>query len=279
MLEAAGHGCGLHQGCSAEIGGGFGAKLYAFLEPLALLLSRKTGHPVKMVMNRTEVLRATGPTSGSRIRVKMGATKDGIITAAEVWMAFEAGAFPGSPVAVACMTGLSPYNIANFQVDGYDVLVNKPKVQAYRAPGAGNAAYGVESVVDELAGKCSIDPLDFRIKNAVKEGSPSVAGPAFKRIGYVEVCEAIKNSDHYKSRLTGKNRGRGVATGFWINAGMESSATVNIHADGTASLVTGSVDYRRDARQPRCARPKFWDCAPKRCGLRLRTPIRMASPT
>jgi xanthine dehydrogenase molybdenum-binding subunit len=226
----------------AEIGGGFGAKLYAFLEPLALLLSKKTGHPVKMVMNRGEVLRATGPTSGSHLKLKMGATKDGKITAAEMWMAFEAGAFPGSPVAVACMTGLSPYTIPNFQVDGYDVLVNKPKTQAYRAPGAGNAAFAVESVVDELAEKCDIDPLDFRIRNGVKEGSASVAGPAFNRIGYIEVCEAIKNSEHYKTPLTGKNRGRGVATGFWINAGMESSATVNIHADGTASLVTGSVD-------------------------------------
>jgi len=226
----------------AEIGGGFGAKNYAFLEPLALLLSKKTGHPVKMIMNRAEVLRATGPTSGSRLKVKMGAARDGTITAAEVWMAFEAGAFPGSQVAVACLTGLSPYNIANFQVDGYDVLVNKPKTQPYRAPGAGNAAFAVESVVDELAAQCGIDPLEFRIRNGVTEGSPSVAGPAFKRIGYIEVCKAIKNSDHYKSKLTGENCGRGVATGFWINTGMESSATVNIHSDGTASLVTGSVD-------------------------------------
>ena len=226
----------------AEIGGGFGAKNYAYVEPLALLLSKKTGHPVKMVMTRAEVLRATGPTSGSKIKVKMGATKSGSITAAELWMAFEAGAFPGSQVGVACITGLAPYTIPNFQVDGYDVLVSKPKVQPYRAPGAGNAALGVESVIDELAGRCGIDPIEFRLKNAVREGSPTVPGPAFKRIGYVEVCEAIRNSPHYKSSLKGPNRGRGMATGFWINTGMESTATVNIHSDGTASLVTGSVD-------------------------------------
>ena len=208
----------------AEIGGGFGAKNYAYLEPLALLLSKKTGHPVRMVMTRTEVLRATGPTSGSKIKVKMGATRTGTITAAEVWMAFEAGAFPGSQVAVACITGLAPYAIPNFRVDGYDVLVNKPKTQPYRAPGAGNAAFAVESVIDELAGRCEIDPLDFRLKNAVREGSPTVPGPAFKRIGYVEVCEAIKNSEHYNSALTGKNRGRGAATGFWINTGWNPSS-------------------------------------------------------
>ena len=78
----------------AEIGGGFGGKTTVYLEPLALLLSKKTGRPVKMVMTRNEVLRATGPTSGSHIRVKIGANKEGKITAAQVWMAYEAGAYP-----------------------------------------------------------------------------------------------------------------------------------------------------------------------------------------
>ena len=231
----------------AEIGGGFGAKLTVHVEPVALLLSKHSGgRPVKMVMTRTEMMRgATGPTSGSILRVKMGATKEGKIVAAKVWLAYEAGAFPGSPVWLGCFTGLSPYDIENFLVDGYDVLVNKPKTTSYRAPGATNAAFAVEGVVDELAQRCGMDPLDFRIKNASHEGTQSVMGPKFPRIGFIEVCEAIKNSEHYKTPLTqvpGKYRGRGVGTGFWINGGMQSSAIVNVHADGTASLVTGSVD-------------------------------------
>lgn len=226
----------------AEIGGGFGGKTTIYLEPLSVLLSKKTGAPVKLVMTRAEVLRATGPTSGSKIRVKMGATKDGTIVAAQVWMAYEAGAYPGSPVGAGAMCVIAPYAIENLQIDGYDVVVNRPKTAAYRAPGATNAAFASETIIDELADKCGIDPIDFRIKNGVKEGSPQVVGPPFKRIGFVETCEAIKNSDHYKSKLTGKNRGRGVATGFWFNAGMQSSATVNIHTDGTASVVTGSTD-------------------------------------
>ncbi len=226
----------------AEIGGGFGAKLSVHIEPVALLLSKHTGRPVKMVMTRTEVLRATGPTSGSILRIKMGATKDGKITAAQVWNAYEAGGFPGSPVWLGCFTGLSPYTIDNFLVDGFDVLVNKPKTSSYRAPGATNAAFAVECAVDELAQLCGMDPLDFRIKNASHEGTLSVVGPKFPRIGHIEVCEALKNSEHYKSPLTGKYRGRGVATGFWINGGMQSSAIVNVHQDGTASVITGSVD-------------------------------------
>ena len=226
----------------AEIGGGFGGKTTIYLEPLSVLLSKKTGAPVKLVMSRSEVLRASGPTSGSKIKVKMGATKDGKLVAAEIWMAYEAGAFPGSPVGAGAMCIIAPYTIENFVIDAYDVVVNRPKTAAYRAPGATNAAFASETIIDELAEKCGIDPIDFRLMNAVKEGAAQVVGPPFKRIGLIQTLEGVKNSPHYKSKLSGKFRGRGVASGFWFNAGMQSSATVNIHADGTASVVTGSPD-------------------------------------
>jgi len=226
----------------AEIGGGFGGKTTIYLEPLSVLLSRKTGHPVKLTMTRAEVLRASGPTSGSTIRCKMGCTKDGKLVAAQIWMAYEAGGFPGSPVGAGAMTIVAPYNIPHLLVDAYDVVVNRPKTAAYRAPGASNAAMASETVIDELADKCGLDPCDFRIMNGAKEGTPQTAGPPYRRIGFIETVEAIKNSPHYKSKLEGPNRGRGVASGFWFNVGLQSSAMVNIHTDGTASLVIGSVD-------------------------------------
>lgn len=229
----------------AEIGGGFGGKTTVYLEPLALLLSRKTGRPVKMTMNRSEVLRATGPTSGSYIRCKIGATKDGKITAAQVWMAYEAGAFPGSPVGAGCMTILTPYDLENLQIDGFDVVLNKPKTCAYRAPGATNAAFASETVIDELAEKLGLDPLEIRRINGAKEGTAQPAGPKFPRIGFLETLEAAKTSEHYQSSLPrsrGKLVGRGVASGFWFNAGLQSSATVSINSDGTANVVTGSPD-------------------------------------
>jgi CO/xanthine dehydrogenase Mo-binding subunit len=230
----------------AEIGGGFGGKTTVYLEPLALLLSKKTGRPVRMVMTRNEVLRATGPTSGSHIRVKIGANKEGKITAAQVWMAYEAGAFPGSPIAVGCMTVLAPYDIANLQIDGFDVVLNKPKTAAYRAPGATNAAFATETAIDEIVEKLGIDPLEFRRINGAKEGTAQPAGPQLRRVGHLETVEAIKNSPHYQSpppkSENGKLRGRGVASGFWINAGFQSTATVSINTDGTANVVTGSPD-------------------------------------
>ncbi|MSQ41154.1 MAG: xanthine dehydrogenase family protein molybdopterin-binding subunit, partial [Dehalococcoidia bacterium] len=154
-----------------EIGGGFGGKVTVFLEPLAALLSRKAGHhPVKMVMTRQEVLEVTGPTSGSFIRVKMGAKKDGRITAAQAFLAYEAGAYPGSPMGGAVRQMFAPYRLENMQIDAYDVLVNKPKVGAYRAPGVTNASFAVETIVDEICEKIGMDPIAFHEKNGIKVG-------------------------------------------------------------------------------------------------------------
>jgi CO/xanthine dehydrogenase Mo-binding subunit len=226
-----------------EIGGGFGGKINIYLEPLAVLLSRRAGHkPVKLVMNRAEVLMATGPTSGSVIRVKMGASKDGRITAAQVWMAYEAGAYPGSPVGSGMSVILAPYNLPNVQIDGYDVVVNKPRASAYRAPGGTNAAYASETVIDELAEKLGIDPVTFRLINGAKEGDRRPDGPIYRRIGYLETVKAIQESEHFKTPLTGPNRGRGLASGYWGNWGGKSSVSANVNADGQVNLVEGSTD-------------------------------------
>ena len=225
-----------------EIGGGFGGKWEPYGEPIAGLLSRKTGHPVKIVLTRAEELEATGPTPGSYIRVKIGATKEGKIVAAQAHLAYEAGAFPGSPVAAGAMCILAPYDLENAVVDGYDVVVNKPKTGAYRAPGATNAGFACETVLDEIAQKLEIDPLELRMLNAAKEGTRRVDGPVFQRIGMVEALDAMKSHDHYNTPLEGPNRGRGIALGFWFNAGLQSSASMSVNPDGTVSLVEGSPD-------------------------------------
>jgi len=225
-----------------EVGGGFGGKLAVYLEPVAALLSKKTGQPVKMVMSRQEVFEGTGPTPGSHIKVKMGASKDGRLTAAQACLAYEAGAYPGSMVFFGAMCVFSAYDLANVVIDGYDVVVNKPSTAAYRAPGTTNAAFAVETVVDEIAEKLGIDPIDFRLKNAAKEGTRRADGPKFRRIGCIEVLEAMKSHPHYTAPLGGPNRGRGVAIGFWFNIGFPSSCTISVNADGTVNLVEGSVD-------------------------------------
>jgi CO/xanthine dehydrogenase Mo-binding subunit len=225
-----------------EIGGGFGGKINIYLEPLAALLSARSGKPVKIVMSRPEVFESTGPTSGTYIKVKMGVTKAGKITAADAYLAYEAGGFPGAMVDAGGQCMFAPYDIENARVDGYDVVVNKPKTAPYRAPAAPNAAFAVETVVDELAEKLGMDPVEFRLLNASKEGTRRVDGPRFRRIGNVECLEAAKASEHYKAPLEGPWRGRGVATGFWFNIGFQSSCSIGVNADGTISLVEGSTD-------------------------------------
>ena len=230
-----------------EIGGGFGGKINVYGEPVAAMLSKKAGHkPVKIVMSRAEVFEGTGPTCGSHLTIKMGATKEGKLVAAQADLQFEAGAYPGSPVGAAGMCVFTAYDIENVVIDGYDVVVNKPKTAAYRAPGAPNAAFGAEQVLDELAVKLGIDPMELRLMNAAKEGTRRADGPVHPRIGCVEVLEAMRDHDHYKSpvapAVSGGKTGRGVAIGFWFNIGFASSCNISVNNDGTVNLIEGSTD-------------------------------------
>lgn len=226
----------------AEIGGGFGAKNTIYLEPLAALLSKKSGRPVQITMNRTEVLEATGPTSGTRSWIKIGAKKDGTILAADIRLEYEAGAYPGSPVAGGARCALGPYVVPNQRIVGLDVVLNRPKTAAYRAPGAPGGAFPVESILDELAERLDIDPMELRLRNCTSMGMPRSDGAVQGSVGAREVMQAVMSHPHYRSETVGADIGRGVAMGFWQNGGGESSAYALVHADGRVTLVTGSVD-------------------------------------
>ncbi|MGI1679918.1 MAG: xanthine dehydrogenase family protein molybdopterin-binding subunit [Cellvibrionaceae bacterium] len=224
-----------------EIGGGFGGKTTIYLEPLAVLLSKISNRPVKMVMTREEVFRATGPTSGSIIKLKIGATADGKICAADGELIYQAGAFSGSPVMLGCMAGMAPYELENFSFVGFDVVSNRPKSAAYRAPGAPMASFAVETLLDQLAIKLTLDPVQFRLRNAVKKDSKAIYGPKFRDIGFEETLQAVMEHPHFKAPLK-ENQGRGIACGFWFNIAGPTSAALNINEDGTAVLISGNPD-------------------------------------
>jgi CO/xanthine dehydrogenase Mo-binding subunit len=225
-----------------EIGGGFGGKTLVYVEPLAAALSKKTGKPVKVTMTRAEVLESSGPTAGSYMKCKMGVTNDGKITAAKIVFAFEGGAYPGAPLPGACAAVFAPYAIENVQIDGYDITTNKPKTAAYRAPGAPIVCFASETLVDEIAEKLNMDPIDFRLLNVATEGTRRADGVMNGRIGAREVMEAVKNHPHYKSKLEGPNRGRGFAMGFCRNNAGMSSTIANVLSNGSVSLIEGSMD-------------------------------------
>ncbi|MER8905915.1 xanthine dehydrogenase family protein molybdopterin-binding subunit [Mesorhizobium sp. M0772] len=226
---------------SSEIGGGFGGKTHVWAEPVALALSRKAGRPVKLVMTRDEVFRASGPTSATSIDVKIGARKDGTITAAEATLRYTSGPYAGTWAEIGAMTAFACYKLDNVKTVGFEVLVNRPKTAAYRAPSAPMAAFAVESAVDELAKELGMDPVEFRIKNAAQEGTRSSYGPVYGPIGIGPTLEAAKTHPHMQAPL-GKNQGRGMACGFWFNFGGQTCVDLNIGMDGSVSLAVGTVD-------------------------------------
>ena len=226
---------------ASEIGGGFGGKTTVFIDPVALMLSKLAGRPVKIVMSREEVFKASGPTSSTSMRVKIGATNDGRLTACEGEFNYQGGAYADSPVQFGAMSAFACYALEHVKTVGYDVAANRPKNVAYRAPGAPMAAFAVESVMAEMADNLGIDQLEFRLKNAATEGTRSSYGPTYNSVGLTETIKAAQRHDHYSAPL-GANQGRGIASGFWFNFGGQTAVCLNVQEDGTVNVTVGTPD-------------------------------------
>ena len=230
-----------------EIGGGFGGKINMYLEPLAAVLSKKSGRPVKMVMDRKAVFDSTGPGPGGRVTVKMGIDDKGVITAATADIRYGAGAYPGASIGPAVAGIFACYKVPNVRIDAYDVVINMSKTAAYRAPGTPQATFAGESLVSELCELIGMDSMEFHLLNATSEGDRRADGPVFPRVGNIACLNAIKDSPHYNAPLDhvgpdGKLRGRGFASGFWNGIGNRSSVTLNVNDDGVVSLIEGNPD-------------------------------------
>jgi CO/xanthine dehydrogenase Mo-binding subunit len=226
---------------ASEIGGGFGGKTHVWAEPVALALSRKANRPVKLTMTRDEVFRATGPTSSSSIDVKIGAKRDGTVTAAFAELRYQGGAFPANWAEFGAMTSWACYDFKNVKSVSKDAIVNRPKCAAYRAPSAPIAAFAIESTMDEVAKAIGMDPVEFRLKNAAKEGTKSSYGPVYGPIGIGPTLEAAKNHPHMKAPLK-NGAGRGMACGFWFNFGGQTCVDVNVTPDGNVTMAVGTID-------------------------------------
>ncbi|MDO8673703.1 MAG: molybdopterin-dependent oxidoreductase, partial [Dehalococcoidia bacterium] len=197
-----------------ETGGAFGGKVTTYVQPIAALLSRKAGRPVRLALSRQETLEATGPAIGSYIKLKVGATRDGRLTSVVAYVVVEAGALPGASIGIA-KTMFGAYDVPNGRIDHYEVVVNKPKSGPYRAPGSTQATFAAESVIDEICEQIGMEPMEFRLKNAASEGTRSLSGQVYRRIGFSETMQAAMAHEHYLAPLGGPNRGRGAAVGYW----------------------------------------------------------------
>jgi xanthine dehydrogenase molybdenum-binding subunit len=228
-----------------EVGGAFGGKITVHVEPVAARLAQLTGRPVKIVTTREDVFAGgSGPAAAARIRVRLGADAQGMLTAIDGHYVLDSGGLPGTPTTLMMQASAAPYQCANLRLEGVDVLTNKPRTEAYRGPGGIQAAFAMEQAIDELALKLQLDPLAFRQKNAAVTGSRMPIGTPFPSIALTTIMERIASHACWTDPIgTGAlPRGRGLAFGYWRGTSMTSAAHVTMSGDGRPMVTMGAVD-------------------------------------
>lgn len=223
------------------VGGGFGGK-FVLLEPLCAELSRRLRRPVKIILDRLQDFLVTNPGPEAIITLRMGARRDGTLTALEARLVFDSGASPGAPAGIAALLLGGTYRVPNLDLVSYEVLTHKTPVGAYRAPGAPQAYFALESHVDRLARRLGLDPVELRLKNAVREGDERPDGKPWPRIGLVECLERLRDHPLWRERRTGEDEGIGIAVGGWPGGTEPAAAACRVNGDGTLTVHVGAVD-------------------------------------
>ncbi|HEX9244866.1 MAG TPA: xanthine dehydrogenase family protein molybdopterin-binding subunit [bacterium] len=222
------------------VGGGFGAKIL-LLEPLAGALAMLLGRPVRVVLTRSDEFRTATPAPQSTLEVRLGARRDGTLVAIQAQLLFDAGALPGAPLNIAALMLGGNYQAPHLDIQGREILTHKAPIGAYRAPGAPQAAFALESVLDDLARGLGLDPIEFRLRNASQGGDPMPSGEPWPRIGLREALQAVQEDPLWRNRER-NGRGIGVAAGGWLGGLEPASACIRLNTDGGAQVIVGSVD-------------------------------------
>ncbi len=233
-----------------DIGGAFGCKVEARLEPIVVALSRATGRPVKLVNERDEEFSSALARAGVRFDIKTGATKEGKLTAQQIKIYWDTGAYTTFGPRVNYNAGFAangPYHIPHSYVDSYCLVSNKSLGTAYRGFGITEVAVAHEAQMDSLAQKLKMDPLEFRLKNVLRDGLESVSGEVMDDVGVSECLERAAASInwhdgplHWKTE-DGKLRGKGIACFIKLTGTPSTtSAMLRLNEDGTVTLLAGS---------------------------------------
>src|SRR2546425_4467304 len=236
---------------SVPIGGGFGGK-ETLLEPLAAAVASRLRKPVRLVYTRQEDLLAGNPAPQTVITVKLGTKRNGTLTAIQVRMILDSGAYPNPLAGFSGFHFSGAYRCPYLDIRCDVVQTNKPGTGAYRAPAAPQAYFALESTVQELCQQLGMDPLQFRLINALKEGDPNIMRGRWPRIGLLECLEQIQQHPLWVQReqarreapeeLRGWKIGIGVAAGGWQGGTEPAAALCRLEQDGTFTVVVGSLD-------------------------------------
>ena len=232
---------------NTKVGGGFGGKITARLEPVAMALSKKSRKPVKMVLTRQEEFTSFGGQHSAVVKIRSGATKDGRLTAVEMETVWDAGAYTDGGISVASLAGGAgapgPYRVPNLKIDSYLVYTNKPNPTALRGMGMQQIAWAVESQMDMLAEKLGMDPVEFRLKNAFEEGDRSATGEILDSVSVKECIAKVAEALEWGKGPKLPNRGKAICTWHKFSApGTTSSAVVKVNGDGSVILLTGATE-------------------------------------
>jgi len=225
------------------VGGGFGGK-FLLLEPLAAVLALHTRRPVRIVLTRQEEFLLSNPVHGAILTLKTGVRRDGTLTALKARLVFDAGAFPGSPARIASFLLGSVYRFPHLEIEAFEVLTHKPGSGAYRAPGSPQAAFALESQMDELGRRLGLDLLEFRLRNVLREGDLLPDGRRYPRIGLHACLEAIREHPLWREGRRAPGEGLGLAVGGWPGGLEPAAAACSVDRDGTVRVHVGAVDLQ-----------------------------------
>jgi CO/xanthine dehydrogenase Mo-binding subunit len=223
------------------VGGGFGGKV-GLVEPTVAALALAAGRPVRLAYTRMDEFVAADPAPQSILRLKIGARADGTLTTLQAELIFDAGANPGAPVGIAAILMGSTYRWEHLWLRGTEVLSNKSGTGAYRAPGAPQAAFALESLVDEVAHELGMDPFELRVKNAAREGDLLADGRKWPRIGLAECLQRAESLYREERAAARPGEGVGIALGGWPGGIEPAAAACRLNSDGTLQVSLGSVD-------------------------------------
>ena len=222
------------------VGGGFGGKV-TLLETLLVLLARRTGRALRLNLTRQQVFAVARSAPAASFDIELGAKRDGTLVALRARFHYDNGAAAGWHGGITGMFLTGTYQCPNFEITGYEVSTNKTPVEAYRAPGAPQAYFALESALDELALELKMDPIALRLRNARREGDPGPDGKPLPAIAMVECLEEAQKHPLY-TEPTEKGEGVGIALGSWGGARTPSSAGCRVEPDGTLTVHVGTVD-------------------------------------
>ena len=223
------------------VGGGFGGK-GGVIDPLAAAAALHLNRPVKLVLDRSTDLQTTTPTPAMAIELELGADRDGQLTALRVDIALDNGAFPNGMGGGIAKRLAGCYRIPHLAIRWRDVCTNVHATGAYRAPGAPQTTFALETAVDALAAALELDPLEFRKRNVVRAGDPQPDGTPWPAGGQLACLEAVGSHPLWKSRRTDADGGTGVAIAGWIPLVDPCAAACRVDPDGAVVVTLGAVD-------------------------------------